>query len=244
MTTRAHHHATGGARLSPIAQQALDNARHSAKRKPWTTAEDEQLRRLYPNAPMPDLLRTLGKTVSAIYQRARTLGLARSAEYLASEHACRLRRGDNIGAAHRFQKGHATWNAGLKGWQAEGCQATQFKPGRKPHTWNPIGHERITKDGYLQRKVTDTGCTPKDYRMVHHLLWQEHHGPVPPGHAVVFRDGDKTRIEINNLELITRAELMRRNTIHRYPPELKEVIRLQKKLERTIRKQSDEKQDD
>lgn len=241
--------------LSAIAQAALTRARETQPQAPapprkrfWTAAEEQKLAQLYPATPMPDLISRFQRDDRAIYSKAHSMGLARSDEYLASEHACRLRRGDNIGAAYRFQKGHTTWNAGMKGWQAEGCQATQFKAGqvngRAAQLQQPLGAERVTKDGIRQRKIRDDGPPQHRWRACHAILWEEHHGPIPAGHIVVFRDRDMTRIEIDNLELITRAENMRRNTIHRYPRDLKEVIRLQKKLERTIRKRADEKQDD
>lgn len=185
----------------------------------------------------------LGRPVSQIYGKAAGLGLHKNEEYLASPAACRLRRGDNIGANSRFQKGATPFNKGKKGWQAGGRAAeTQFKKGNKPHTWLPIGSERLSKAGYLQRKVTDTGYPPRDWKGVHIILWEEHHGPVPAGHAVVFMNRDKTDICIENLELLSRGELMRRNTIHRYPPALKSVIRLAGKLKRTI-EAANEKQD-
>ncbi|HHN3384918.1 HNH endonuclease, partial [Pseudomonas aeruginosa] len=43
--------------------------------------------------------------------------------------------------------------------------------------------------------------------------------------------------------LITRAERMRRNSIHRYPPELKSAIRVISKLKRTIQEVEHEEQD-
>lgn len=238
--------------MNRIAEQALARARGSSApsappsskptRKFWTASDEIRLASLYGDTPMPELIRIFGRPDHAIYGKAASMGLKRSEAYLASEHACRLRREDNPGIDFRFQKGDKPWNAGLTGLPSNGrSPETQFKVGQNPHNWNPIGHERVTKDGYLQRKMTDTKCTRKDYRMVHHLVWEEVNGPVPAGHALVFKDGVKTNIEIGNLELLTRAELCRRNSIHRYPPELKEIIRLQKKLERTIRKQNDEK---
>ena len=234
--------------LSAIAQAVLNRARATPAQAPaaprkrfWTPAEEQQLTKLYPATPMPELITRFQRDDRAIYSKARSMGLARSAEYLASEHACRLRRGDNIGAAYRFQKGHTTWNAGMKGWQAEGCQATQFKAGQvngmAAQLLQPVGAERITKDGIRQRKIREDGPPQKRWRAYHAILWEEHHGPIPAGHIVVFRDRDMTRIEIDNLELITRAENMRRNTIHRYPPELKSAIRTLKKLKRTIEEQ-------
>lgn len=121
---------------------------------------------------------------------------------------------------------------------------TQFKKGSKPRNWLPIGSLRLSKEGYQQRKVTDTGYQPRDWVAVHKLHWEEHHGPVPSGHCLCFRDANKQNIELANLELITRAERMRRNTIHRFPPELKDTIRQLNKLKRAISEASDEKQND
>ena len=234
--------------LSPLAQAALERARQAtakptSNRRHWTQPEEQLLTQLYPDTPMPALIQQLGFTASAIYQKARSLGLHRSPEYLASEHACRLRKGDNVGAATRFKPGNQSWNKGKQGWKAGGRSAeTRFKPGNRPHTWVPIGTEQI-RDGYLWRKVTD-GHGRHDWRQVHVMLWEQHNGPVPKGLILVFRDRNKQNIQLDNLELITRAENCRRNSIHRYPPELQEVMRLQKKLERAIREHADEKQND
>ena len=231
--------------LSPIALAALDRAKRHQKQGParriWTQEEEADLAAMYPDAPMPELVSRFQRDDKAIYNKAKAMGLKRSAEYLASEHACRLRKGDNVGVAHRFKPGNVAWNKGMKGLKIGG-EATQFRKGNKPHTWVPVGTEQI-RDGYLWRKVTDRGGR-FDWKQVHVMLWEEHNGPIPAGLILVFRDRNKQNIQLDNLELITRAELCRRNTIHRYPPEVKELIRLQKKLEREIRKKSDEEQDD
>jgi hypothetical protein len=213
------------------------------KCKFWTPEEEEQLRTLYPDTPTKDLAKRFGRTLGQVYRKANKMGLNKSEVYLASPHACRLRRGDHIGAKTQFTKGQKPWNAGMTGLKPKGRSAeTTFKTGNKPHTWKPIGTERITDDGYLQRKVSDTGYPPRDWVGVHVLVWQEHHGPIPKGCTVVFKNGNKQDVRIENLEMISRQELMRRNTIHRYPPALKEVIRLAGKLKRTI-EDAHEKQD-
>jgi len=210
------------------------------RRRPWTTAGDENLRKLYPDRKATEVARLLGRTLRAVYARAKQLGLHKSEEFqreLLEEEGRRLRV---AGVASRFRPGHQlSPNRGVKGWDSGGrSHETRFKKGQHP----PIGTERLSKDGYLQRKVTDTGYPPRDWKGVHVLLWEEHHGPVQAGHAVVFKDGDKKHIAIENLELITRAELMARNTIHRYPGELKDAIRLTAKLRRTIRRVEEERQ--
>lgn len=205
------------------------------KRKPWTAADNRIMRREYPNTPTAKLARKLRRTATTVYQHAAVLGLRKSAAYLASPAAGRL--DGKRGAACRFPKGNRPWNAGKKGWQAGGrSKLTRFKKGQMPHNWHPVGHERLTKDGILQRKVKDTGYTPGDYKAVHAIVYEQHFGKIPKGHVVVFRDHDRRNFDPANLELVTRAELMRRNTMHRYPKEIARLIQLRGALNRQINK--------
>lgn len=241
--------------LSPLALAALERARASAatdkptsSRRNWSADQEQLLTQLYPDTPMPELIKRLGFTASAIYQKARNLGLRRSPEYLASEHACRLRTGDNVGAEYRFKAGQQPWNAGMHGWQAGGRSAeTRFKSGTingsAAERLKPAGFERVTDDGILQRKIRADGPPHRRWQSVHEIIWEEHNGPRPAGHLVVFKDGNRRNFSPDNLELISRAENCRRNSIHRYPPELKQAIRRLKKLKRTIEEKSNEEPD-
>jgi hypothetical protein len=208
----------------------------------WQEWELEILRSRYADTSTRSLRRWLNRTETAIYERAGLMGLKKSEEYLAGPDACRLRRGDNVGSGTRFSRGHVPANKGLRrqGWSPGRMSETQFKPGGKPHTWRPIGSTRITHDGYLQRKVSDTGYTPKDWVGEHILMWEQANGPVPKGFAVAFKDRNKAHFVPENLELISRSELMRRNTIHNYPPELADVIRLGASLKRKLRRMHEE----
>lgn len=103
---------------------------------------------------------------------------------------------------------------------------TQFKKGHRPYNWVPIGSTRVTNDGTLQLKITDTEHTPRDWKSVHSLLWEGYNGPMPKGHIVVFHNGNDRDFRIENLELITRAENMRRNSIHNLPKALADVCRI------------------
>lgn len=237
--------------MSPIALQALESARRrllqpspGRRRQIWSDEEVSRLHDLYPNTPMPELMQALGRPDHAIYNKAHSLGLSRSDEYLASEHACRLRREDSPGIEHRFQPGQAPWNKGIKFESGGRSVETRFAPGSLPHNNVPVGTERVTDDGIRQRKVRDDGPAHRRWKSVHAIMWEEVHGEIPPGHLVVFRDRNPKHIELDNLELVSRAENMRRNTIHRYPPELKSTIRQLSKLKRAISEASSEKQDD
>jgi len=218
-------------------------------RKAWSEHELATLRTLYPHSTGSALEAALGRSAKSIYGKAHEIGLQKSAEYLASQRSSRIKRGKqhpNM-VATQFRPGHATWNKGIKGSTGlhPNCRKTQFGPRAPDEARNylPIGSLRTTPDGYQQKKITDTGYPPVDWKAVHVLLWEEHHGPVPINMCVCFKDGNKAHIALNNLELLTRAERMRRNTIHRYPEELKSAIRAIGKLKRTIREVEHEEQD-
>jgi hypothetical protein len=168
-----------------------------------------------------------------VYQRAYALGLKKDPATVAQVARERMTP-DHPGRASQFQKGSVPFNKGRKGICYSGSVPTQFKKGMKSRNWKPIGSERVS-NGYAHRKVTDTGYPPRDWIALHILVWQEHTGQqLPKGHAVVFRDRNIKNLDPANLECITRAELMARNTIHRYPQPLKHAIRLVNKLQRTI----------
>jgi hypothetical protein len=231
-----------------LAKAALDHARAQLGLVPthkhhiWSEAEERMLIARYPDEPTQELADELGLQLHQLYAKARRLGLSKSEAFYQSEPSGRLN--GTQGAARRFTKGLVPWNKGLKGLPSPGRMAqTQFKTGNRPENWLPIGSLRTTPDGYQQKKITDTGYPPVDWKAVHVLLWEEHHGPVAINLCVCFKDGNKSHIVLENLELITRAERMRRNTIHRYPEELKSVIRAVSKLQRTIREAEHEKQD-
>ncbi len=220
------------------------SARFRAGKRLWERAEDAQLAARYPNEPTAALARDLRRTALAVYQRAQKLGLAKSAEYLASPAACRLRRGDNVGAPYRFKKGQAPANKGLRrpGWGPGRMKATQFTKGVRRgvavRLYRPIGTERVSKDGYLERKVNDDLPLQRRWRFVHLVVWEAANGPVPPGHAIVFKNRDRNDTRLENLECITRRELMQRNTVHNLPKPLAETIQLLGALRRQIRRRT------
>lgn len=201
----------------------------------WTDDQVATLRKVYPNYKTEDVAHILGHSLTATYRKANSLGLEKSDAYLASPAACRLRRGESVGAEYRFKPGNQSWNAGKKIGSKGRSAQTQFKPGQLPPNHKPIGSERLM-DGYLQRKMTETGYPPRDWVPVHILLWQEQHGQVPAKHCVIFKDGIKSNIVIENLECLSRSDLMKRNSVHNLPKELAELVQLRGALTRQINK--------
>lgn len=107
----------------------------------------------------------------------------------------------------KFKKGSIPWSAGKKIGTRGRSGETQFKKGTPAHNLQPIGSERITKDGFIQIKATDTGYPPKDWVMKSRLIWEESRGAkIPKGHILRFIDGDKLNLDPSNLLLVSRAE--------------------------------------
>lgn len=102
----------------------------------------------------------------------------------------------------QFKKGMTPWNKGMKGINLGGKQ-TQFKKGNRPQNYLSVGSERVTRDGYAEIKIAD----PNKWKSKHAILWEQHNGPIPTGHVVIFADGNQRNITIENLLLISRKEL-------------------------------------
>lgn len=212
------------------------------RRHIWTPDDVLVLKTLYADNLAANIALIIGCTVQAVWRKANKLGLEKSAEFNTSAFSGRLKGVSGIQG--RFKKGFTPWNKGMKGLCFPGGVATQFQPGhrggRAAEIYQPIGTERISKDGYIQRKVNDDMPFQQRWRGVHLINWEAINGPLPAGHALVFRDGDKLNCDPENLELVTRAELMRRNTIHNLPPAIKEVIHIKKSLTRLINRKEKE----
>lgn len=118
------------------------------------------------------------------------------------------------GRTGQFEKGSVPFNKGTKGLMKP--NRTSFKKGNMSgaaqHNYKPIGSTRISKDGYLERKVTDDHPTPaRRWVGEHRLVWEAANGPIPGGHVVVFLDGDKMNCTLNNLRCVPRGVLQYMN---------------------------------
>jgi hypothetical protein len=213
------------------------------KRRYWTPGEEALMRMQYATMPTAAIAATLDRPVKAIHSKATDMGLHKSRELIVETARANSRNPDHPGAATRFQPGLQPWNKGTN-FKAGGRSAeTRFKPGHRSHTWQPVGSYRVVTDrkGYqeVQIKINDDpGPTHVRWKAVTRLAWEAEHGPVPEGHAVVFRAGMRTvnpaEITADKLELVSRAELMRRNTVHRLPREVAQTVQLLGALRRRI----------
>ncbi len=134
----------------------------------------------------------------------KTFGLSITARQM---NTWKKNHGVTSGLDCRFKNGHVPANKGTKGKFNVGGNRTSFKKGHKPLNYKPIGSERIDRDGYTLIKVQDDGPWHKRWRYKHRVMWEKENGPIPDGHALLFADGNKQNITLDNLILVSRKQM-------------------------------------
>lgn len=196
-------------------------------------SDNQLIKILYPYVPTNELAEYMNISVKQLYQRTFSLGVKKNPiiKYKMNKGLI-LTAGRNS----RFQKGHQPFNKGKK-MNVEvysKVQKTMFKKGNKPaNTKEPNATSIRTDKGgrmYYYSKIKDGMWV-----LTHRLMWEQAHGPIPAKHIVRFIDGDTMNLQLSNLECIPMSENANRNTIHRFPDDLKKVIRLKAKLNKHIK---------
>lgn len=197
----------------------------------------ELVREHYPNTTANVLAIVTGLPAKRIYAIAQNLGVKKSPEFqaeLLQIEAERLRR---VGVKSRFKPGQRPHNKGKK-MEPEvykKVKRTMFTKGHKPHNTKHDGHISIRREK-TGREYAYIRVREGEYRLLHRVVWEENNGPIPQGYIVAFKSGNTMDCTLDNLELITKEENMRRNTLHRYPPDMVQAIRLKGVLNRHIKK--------
>lgn len=88
---------------------------------------------------------------------------------------------------------------------------TCYKKGNIPKNHKQIGHERINTDGYIEIKVEE----PNKWKLKHRYVYESVYGNIPTGYKIIFADGNKQNVDIDNLVLISASEelIMNRNKL-------------------------------
>lgn len=204
-----------------------------AVRKPWTAADIELVKALFPTTVTRELALRLGRSSHVVTARAKTLGLKKTAEHIAL-HGGRL---DGVkGAATRFQPGLRPWNTGNKG--VHYSPKSEFKKGQRPVNWMPLGAVKLNSDGVLVRKVREGNNGGLNWEAEIRCVWKATHGPIAKGHCVVFKPGwltnDPEKITLDALELITRAEMASRYNYWKKNPEMARLYVLKGQITRQV----------
>jgi hypothetical protein len=117
-----------------------------------------------------------------------------------------------------FTKNSNPWNKGLT-----------LNPDLKQYQMPGFGRIRKNRNGYLE--VWHQG----KFQVLSHIIWEKHHGkPVPHGMTLRYADGNKDNVDINNLVLTSRSEVIREHSFSNYPKEIREVHLINKEINRII----------
>jgi hypothetical protein len=195
---------------------------------------NEIIRQRFPHERTQSIADDLGFTYSQVANRAFSMGLKKTLEFKKSESSGRYNLIEG-GKKFRFVPGHAPHNKGVKMPDEvyNKVKRTMFKKGIKPHNTQPVGtiNLRLDKNNrvYAYIKIRDSY-----WRLIHRVIWEQHHGPIPSKHIVTFKDGNALNWDISNLECISMKQNINNNTIQRYPEELQQVMKLTAKLNRKI----------
>lgn len=167
-------------------------------------------------------------------------------------HALRKRKGWKTGRSGQFVKGQEPLNKGKpcppgRGGNHPNARRTQFRKGQEPHNTRYLGHERVSKDGYVEISVDVPNPHPgfhRRYVLKHRWLWEQANGPVPEGHALKCLDGNKQNTDPGNWEAVPRAILPRLAGGNRYhrkiayddaAPEVRPAIMAVAKLQHAVK---------
>jgi hypothetical protein len=127
-------------------------------------------------------------------------------------HALRKRKGWRTGRTGCFEKGSTPHNKGKPHPTRGRAAETQFKKGQEPHNTRWLGHERVSRDGYVEISVAQTNPHTgynRRYVLKHRWLWEQKNGPVPAGHALKCLDGNRQNCDPSNWVAISRKALPR-----------------------------------
>jgi len=197
----------------------------------FSAAEDKFIEDNYLSMPIKTIGTCLGRSGCGISGRMKNLKL------VIPEEIIEQRKKDS-----HFDKGHVPENKGLKQIDymsteaIEKTKATRFQKGQIPKNALPDNTEVFRPDkrsGRVYVLIKVPGIKKLKHKQIH--VWETHHKKkLPPGHNIVFADGNTLNFEPENLECISDSELMSRNTIHQYPEELQQIIKLKNKLTKAI----------
>ena len=197
----------------------------------WTEQEIKFLTDNYSDMKTADIAVIMNRPIGVVNGKAYDLGLKKSFKHMKMLQEIESQKLINSGKRHQFKKGQTSHNKGKKMPPKlyEKIKRTMFKPGNKPGNIKKVGAIRIDHDGYTYVKIADA-----DWRLKHRVVYENVNGPVPANHVVIFKDNNINNFDINNLQMISQKENMLRNTIHQYPEQIQELIKLKNKLKKKI----------
>lgn len=193
----------------------------------FTQQEDDYIRANYLLIPTTRISKLMGRNESSARQRIKLLGLSIPKHIIAK-----------FKADSYIKKGATPPNKGKKqsdymtAEQIERTKATRFTKGQLPHNTKYDGAERITKDGYVEVRVSKG-----NYKLKHRVEWEKVNPKISPNHILTCKSEDKTNCHPDNWKMITRKEHVINNSDHDNPTDKRiasYIATTSKKLDREL----------
>jgi hypothetical protein len=210
-----------------VPTELINKLRGEKNSKPFSKEEDDIIRNNILNISYKAISKLLGRGESGTHQRCHQLGFGE------------LMKQKSINS--RFNKGHEPLNKGKRMTEEmkEKIKHTFFQKGHLPHNTKDDGSISVRNDKrgipYMHYRVSLSKWIP-----LHHKVWIDENGEIPKGHNVIFKNKNTLDVRLENLECISNTENMLRNTIQRYPDDLKLQLKKISKLKRIIKNKSNE----
>jgi hypothetical protein len=191
----------------------------------FTKKEDDFIRKNYLTIPAKRIAVILKRSEGTARQRMKLLGLVVPPETV-----------EIFKLESRFKKGQIPSNKGvtMPTELKERIQHTFFQKGHLPHNAKQ-------KDFEISIRADKRGIEYKFIRVqlgvwvpLARYTWEQVNGKIPKGMKIVHKDFNTLNCDIDNLELLTAGELMKRNSFHNYPKELAQLTQLRGALNRKI----------
>lgn len=194
----------------------------------FSKEDDEFLLNNYCTIPAKAMSKMLGRSESSARQRMSLLNIVVPAEII-----------QKFKNDSRFKKGQIPTNKGKKQTEfmsvkgIEKSKATRFKKGVLP----PNTKENFT----ISIRPDKRGAQYKFIRIdkgvwipLHRYNWENKNGEIPAKMKLVFKDGDTMNCNVENLEILSSAQLMKKISYHNYPKPIAQLVQLRGALNRKI----------
>ncbi len=214
------------------------------KRKNLSSAEIQDILKRYPDDKTESIARDFNVSISHIYKTAQRYGVVKSEKFKNSPASGRIQPRQRLSPDTQFKKGYSGATKGMRieaiiknkekrqNWRDK-CL---WKKGNKPYNTAKDGEIRFRpSSGYWHIRIAEN-----NWEFLHRHLWTKHHGPIPEGYNILFKDGNKNNCIIENLECISNAELGERNRHTQYPYDLQKTIEEKNKLNKLLKKMNHE----
>lgn len=184
----------------------------------FTKKEDKIIMANYKKMPLKRLSRQMGRSEGSVRQRLHRLGYKVPKKIV-----------EKWKKESQFKQGQEAFNKGMRLKDYMGTESihkikkTQFKKGNLPVNTKYNGCITIRYDKN-KKPYYHIRIRKAKWEYLHRYLWQQNRGPIPDVKVVAFKDGNQMNCKISNLKLISMRRNMLRNSVQRFPDEIRLAI--------------------